>query len=333
MSPAHASAAQPLARPEPAEAPARRPAPHVAVCIATFRRPTGLRRLLDSLAALEVPSGMDAPLVIVVDNDAAGSSQPVVAAARAELPFELVYGVEPERNIALARNRGVSMALERGAAWLAFVDDDETVHPGWLRELLDTRDRLRADVVAGAVHTRCPADAPGWLAQDRFYAPRGARQDAVLTGAYTGNVLVRATLLAGPRGPFDARYGLSGGSDSHLFMRLHRGGARIVYAGRAVTTEVVPPARVRPAWVLRRAYRIGNIAVFCERDLPAGASSTRIAKAALRLGLGLASLPLGLLGGRGVGLRALWNVAYGCGAMAGAVGIRYYEYARPQTEE
>lgn len=335
MSAARAPVTPPRPRPEAAEhpAPARRPAPHVAICIATFRRPAGLRRLLASLAALEVPPGADAPLVVVVDNDEGGSSGPVVAAARGELPFELAYGVEPERNIALARNRGVAMALERGAAWLAFVDDDETVHPGWLRELLDARDRLHADVVAGAVHTDCPPDTPGWLAQDSFYAPRAARPDAVLTGAYTGNVLVRGTLLAGPRGPFDARYGLSGGSDSHLFMRLHRGGARIVYAGRAVTTEVVPSTRARPGWVLRRAFRIGNIAVFCERDLPAGAPAARVGKAVLRLGLGVASLPLGLVGGRSVALRALWNMAYGCGALAGAVGVRYHEYTRPRTED
>ncbi len=313
--------------------PSARPAtPHLAVCVATFRRPLGLRRLLNSLAELEIPAAAGAPLLVVVDNDAAESARPVVAAAGAAFPFELAYAVEAERNIALARNRAVAVALERGAEWVAFVDDDETVHPTWIRELLDARDRLGADVVAGAVRTRCPEGTPAWLAQDRFYVPRQAPADAVLTGAYTGNVLVRARLLAGTHGPFDARFGLSGGSDSHLFMRLHRSGARIVYAGRAVTEEVVPASRTRPGWVLRRAFRIGNTALFCERDLASGVPASRLARAALRMGLGAVSLPFGVLGGRGPVLRALWNVAYGCGAFAGAAGFRYNEYARPQGE-
>jgi succinoglycan biosynthesis protein ExoM len=327
--PPQAAPAGPAPRPH-AAAP---PAPvRVAVCIATYRRPVGLRRLLASLGTLEVPSGEGSPLVVVVDNDAGGSAQEVVADARVDLPFEVVYAVEAERNIALARNRGVAVALERGAEWLAFVDDDETVHPGWLRELLEARAREGADVVAGAVRSRCPEGTPSWLAQEQFYVPLAGRTGAVLTGAYTGNVLVRARLLADPRGPFDPRFGLSGGSDSHLFMRLHRTGARIVYTGEAVTEEVVPQSRARAGWVLRRAFRVGNTAMMCEQALETGAPAVRLAKAALRLGYGAAALPFSLLGGRGPALRALWNVSYGCGAIAGAVGFRYLEYARLHGE-
>lgn len=323
-SPASAPSARPLAGGRPA-------AVCVAVCVATYRRPMGLRRLLATLAELEPPPGVP-PLVVVVDNDAGESARPVVAAARAELPFELVYAVEPERNIALARNRGVAIALERGAEWLAFVDDDEVVHPGWLRGLVEARERSGADVVAGAIIARCPPETPDWLAQDLFFVPLTERTGAVLRGAYTGNVLVNARLLADPRGPFDRRFGVSGGSDSHLFMRLHRTGARIVFSGEAVTEEVISRTRAQAGWVLRRAFRVGNTAMLCERDLPTGAPLTRLGKATLRLGYGAVSLPAGLVRGRGHALRALWNVAYGCGAFVGAAGLRYREYARPQGE-
>jgi succinoglycan biosynthesis protein ExoM len=305
----------------------------VAICIATYRRPAGLRRLLGTLGALELPSDVPPPLVVVVDNDAAGSAEAVVAAAGAELPLELAYARAPERNIALARNRGVAVALERGAAWLAFVDDDEVAHPGWLRGLLRARDEFSADVVAGAIRSVCPPGTPGWLAHDRFYVPLAERTGAVLTGAYTGNVLVRAELLRGVPGPFDPRFGLSGGSDSHLFMRLHRAGARIVFTGEAVTEEIIPPARARASWVLRRAFRVGNTAMLCERTLAAGTPGSRLARATLRLGLGAVSLPLAAFRGRGAAVLALWNVCYGLGAFAGAGGIRYREYARPLGEE
>ena len=51
-------------------------APDVSICIATYRRPAGLARLLASLAAMKRPSGCSVE-TIVVDNDARGSAADV----------------------------------------------------------------------------------------------------------------------------------------------------------------------------------------------------------------------------------------------------------------
>jgi GT2 family glycosyltransferase len=47
--------------------------PHVSICIATYRRPRGLARLLDSLERLKLPPDLVVE-TIVVDNDAEGSA-------------------------------------------------------------------------------------------------------------------------------------------------------------------------------------------------------------------------------------------------------------------
>ena len=52
----------------------------------------------------------------------------------------MTYAVEPERNIALARNRALSLA--RGEK-LAFIDDDEMASPFWLSTLLAAEKRYR----------------------------------------------------------------------------------------------------------------------------------------------------------------------------------------------
>lgn len=301
--------------------------PRVAVCINTYQRPRGLRELLGSLRALTLSPGEAELFVVVVDNDAAGSARQVVEGT--PLPFPLCYTVEPERNIALARNRGVALALERGCDWVAFVDDDETVDPGWIRQLLAARRRYGADVVAGAVRPLCPPGTPRWLQQGLFYGAAERRTGARLHVAATHNALVAARLLDDPRGPFDPAFGVAGGSDSHLFMRLHGAGARLVFSGEAVTYEHVPATRARAGWVLRRAFRVGNTAVLCERALPTGTPARRLARATAHLVWGAAGvLPRAALRGRGAALRALWNVAYGCGAWAGLLGVRYREYAR-----
>src|ERR1700733_8827439 len=91
----------------------------VSVCIATYRRTERLRAVLEDLARQSrLPDQ-----VVVVDNDLAGSARPSIEQLRASgVPFVIVYDVQPERNIAMTRNRTVGLA---DGDWLAFIDDAE----------------------------------------------------------------------------------------------------------------------------------------------------------------------------------------------------------------
>jgi succinoglycan biosynthesis protein ExoM len=303
------------------------PPPRVAVCVATYRRPTMLREMLESLAALRFAGGAPELRIVVVDNDAEGSARPVVDAARPALRVPVRYEVEPRRNIAHARNLSVAAAIEDGAEWIAFVDDDETARPDWLDVLLRVQARYGADVVCGAVRARLAQGAAPWIERTELLGSRPQRTGTPLSIGYTSNVLVAARLLAGPA-PFDPAFGITGGSDSHLFLRLHRQGARMVWAEEAVVDETMPASRVGAAWLLRRAFRVGNCALWAERALGAemGRPAMRALKASARLALGVAQLAPGALRGR-VGLvRALHNVSYGTGALAAVLGYRYEEY-------
>ena len=92
----------------------------IAVCIATFRRPELLARLLQSIRELELPADIEIE-VRVVDNDASGSAESTVGQFSDLTPR---YAIEPERNIALARNR----AIEFGPA--DFVPEGATGYEG-----------------------------------------------------------------------------------------------------------------------------------------------------------------------------------------------------------
>jgi succinoglycan biosynthesis protein ExoM len=301
--------------------------PRVAVCIATYRRAQMLRALLDSLAGLRFRGPAPHLFLVVVDNDDAASAARVVDALRGGYPHPILYEVEPERNIALARNRGVALALAEGADWLAFVDDDEVVAADWLERLMAAQARFGAPIVTGPVAPSFPPDAPAWAAAE-LYQPPPLPTGSERAQAATNNVLVAAGLLRGRPGPFSPAFGLTGGSDVHLFLRLHREGARIVWCAEAVVREWLPRSRMRAGWLLRRAFRVGNTAIWCERTLGDGMGRpwTRLAKTVARLGLGVATLPPALLRGRRHVLAALWNVSYGAGALAAASGHRYTEY-------
>lgn len=307
--------------------------PRVAICVATYGRPVMLRALLESLAGLRFSGPAPELRVVVVDNDADQGAREVVDAARAALPMPVRYEVEPERNIARARNRSVAAALQDGAEWVAFVDDDETVDPGWIQALLDAQARYGADVVAGAVRARPGPDAAPWVERSRLFGTAAQPTGTLLTVAQTSNALVSARLLRGPD-PFDPAFGVSGGSDSQFFIRHQRRGARLVWCQEAVVEEWIPGSRVRAGWILRRAFRVGNCALWAERSMDPGVGqpARRALKAGARLALGVAQLAPAAAQGRAGLVRALWNVSYGTGAVAALLGYRYKEYRTTHGE-
>lgn len=228
--------------------------PRIAICVATYRRPTLLAVLLRSVASIRIPEGFDVELRII-DNDAAGTAEEVVRAAQAESALSIHYAVQPERNIALTRNA----ALDVGAAdYLAFIDDDEWPDETWLQELLFAAE-CGADVVIGDVRPDYERPPPGWIRRGRFHAKGSGAQGAALTwqSGRTSNTLLRGAWIYEQGFRFDEKFGRSGGEDTHLFKRILDSGGRMVAAPRAVVTERVHRSQCQLGWLLARYWRNG----------------------------------------------------------------------------
>lgn len=296
----------------------------VAFCIATFRRPAQLAALLDAVARLDATDAGPRMLAIA-DNDAEGSARAVVDAARPNLPFPVWYDIEPERNISLARNRAIRAALDHGADWIVFIDDDEVPRRNWLAELLRVQRETGADVVTGPVAAHPPEGTPRWM-RGAFSRDRGIASGTPVPVAETANALVARAVIEQVTaettdGPFEPQFGLSGGGDSRFFLRARLGGARMVWAAEAVVEEDVPPSRARLGWLLRRAYREGNGGAFVERGVlpPARWIPRRIAAAGLHLAAGAGMTIFSPV-------RGLRLIAHAIGSLTGTLGIRYFEY-------
>ncbi|MHC4946695.1 MAG: glycosyltransferase [Planctomycetota bacterium] len=297
----------------------------VAVCAATYRRPEGLRRLLEGLAALAFADRRPEIEVIVVDNDPERSAAPICRAAGDGAAVR--YVSEPVRGIAPARNAAVR-AVGDDADWIAFIDDDEVPDPAWLDRLLAAARRYRADVVAGPVVPHFAEPVPDWVERGRFFdLPRHAT-GTELDRAYTGNVLVRAALLRRHRAPFDERLALVGGEDIQLFRTLHRAGAIIVWADDAVATEWVPATRATAAWLVRRMMRVGTATAHADLELDPGPGTALglLARGAAWVVLGAAATVVGLVTGRVRRVRGRQWIAYGAGLASGVFGRRHEEY-------
>ena len=104
---------------------------HICVCVCTYQRPELLRRSLSKLEVQETEGLFDYSIVIV-DNDRAASARQIVESLARQSQISISYYLEPEQNIALARNRAVDNAQ---GDFIAFIDDDEFPPNDWLLKL------------------------------------------------------------------------------------------------------------------------------------------------------------------------------------------------------
>jgi len=126
----------------------------LSIVICTFHRNDLLQALLRSIAAQDLPEGL-AARVVVVDNSDEGLARELVAQAALDSPVPMRWIEAHPPNISLARNAGLRAD---SADFVAFIDDDQCLEPGWLGAVART---LREE----------PFD--GWLGRviARFEAP------------------------------------------------------------------------------------------------------------------------------------------------------------------
>ena len=295
--------------------------PDISICISTYQRPRGLARLLDSLARLHMPD-FTCELVIT-DNDATASARETVNAFSAPMPVR--YVVEPEKNIARARNRCVQ---EAQGEWLAFIDDDETAAPHWLAELHRMiQNYPDAAAFFGPVEPEfAAAPRSRWLDETLYRRPRFAT-GTVIGYQYTrtGNALVQRSWFE--RFRFDPAYGRSGGSDVAFFHRIQQAGARFYWCDQAIVHEYVPVERMRPGWLLRRAFRGGQ--GFTRLHMPQMSRSGKFktaAKSLIAAGVLLPAAVPALLLAPKTGLRLALRALVQIGHLSALAGARYEEY-------
>ncbi len=301
----------------------------VAICVATYLRPVGLGRLLRVLQQLDPVEGVE-PVVVIVDNDPEGSARKVVEEAPSS-PLQLVYCHETQRGIPFARNRALAAADQEGAAWVAWIDDDELPRSDWLATLFATQRAADADVVMGPSEAVFDPTAPDWIIATGAFATERFTDGEPYPYFHsrTSGLLHRAALS--PAEGFDNRMVLTGGSDRLFFTRMHRAGASFVWSDEAVVEDWVPASRTSASWLVKRWFRIGVTRTLTMRylDEPGWVRRLRrVAGGTLMATQGLVAALVAVPKGKTETLVASRRVFLGAGAAWGALGLGYNEYRK-----
>jgi len=297
----------------------------VMVGIATRRRLPQLRRLLESLVHTRTPP-QSRWRCLVVEND----NHPQVESLVREFGdlIEIQYQLESDLGIPQARNR-ILQALTDEDTFVAFVDDDESVDPNWLVELLACQQRHQADVVQGRLVVKFEETPSSWISETWYSQGGSHRLEGPVRYAATNHVLVSHVIIKQHCVRFNEGMRFSGGSDSLFFMQLDLLGACMVFCPNAVVYDWIPPERANLRWLLLRNYRNGITISVCERILSASPLSSvlRFLKGMVLVMLSIVRAILLLPAGPRIAVAPLLFLSRGIGMIVGACGGVYQEYS------
>ncbi len=239
----------------------------LAIVICTFKRPELLRRCLKSVAAQKMPEGPHGAInIYVVDNSDEGDAREIVAGAAAESALPMHWLEAHPANISVARNAGVAAGRED---FVAFIDDDQELEPGWLAAVFRAFADGRADAWLGKVNGVFETPERGTAAIRALFSRQieeksgfelfafGPKKLGQISLATNNAIFRRATALTDAQ-IFDPSFGKGGGEDYDLFCRLQRRGRRFFWLAEAEVREFVPAARCERAYLRRRFYAGGQ---------------------------------------------------------------------------
>jgi len=224
------------------------------VCIATYKRPELLRKLIQSLFDQKEIDEIHLE-IIIVDNDFEKSAKKIVTEFLAKTSITISYYEQPVQNISLTRNMALDMS---SGHYIAIIDDDETTDEYWIRNLIETIVRYNADAVFGYVIPVFPSSTPIWMQQrELYFMPMNKTGDPPIH-YYTTNCLIRARDLKKLNLKFDPAYGLTGGSDRVFFDLLSSYKFKFVVCKEAITYETIPEHRTKLKFFCNRFIQKGN---------------------------------------------------------------------------
>lgn len=223
----------------------------IAICIATYKRPELLSNCLTSIGKINIPTGCT-PIIIVVDNDENRSAEESFNNTTKNIVIPSHYYVEPDRGICAARNCLLEKAMLHGAAYIAFVDDDELTHHQWLLNLVRGLENYDCDIVAAPVLPINEFEAPETFIKDPK-RPDGSTPRNIPAG----NVIFSERLVNELGLRFDRYFDFIGCEDFDFFDRAIKNNMKSIWVDDAIIFETILPERNTRRYLIYRHFTGG----------------------------------------------------------------------------
>lgn len=242
---------------------------NVTVIICTYNRCQSLAKALGSVAASVLPDSVEWE-VLVVDNNSKDRTREVAQDYCRRYPRQFRYVFESQQGKSYALNTGIR---EAQGDVLAFMDDDVTVEPTWLRVLTAP---LQSGEWAGVGGRILPAQAfspPKWLSLEGPYSTVGMLAlfdlgkcaGELYEAPFGTNMAFRRSVFC-KYGEFRTDMGPCPGSemrneDVEFGRRVLNAGERLWYEPSAVVYHAIPDNRLQKAYFLAFWFDHGRASI------------------------------------------------------------------------
>jgi glycosyltransferase involved in cell wall biosynthesis len=240
----------------------------ISVILCTYNRCDSLAKALASVAVSELPDNIDWE-VLVVDNNSRDQTRQVAQDfcgrnRHIRYLFESKQGKSNALNLAIRESRGDV---------LAFMDDDVTVEPDWLRNLTTPLQSGPWSGVGGRILPPKDFSAPPWLTLEGPYKMGGilalfdrGSDPADLDVPPFGTNMAFRKIMFDKFGGFRTDLGAPPGNtvrgeDTEFCQRLLNAGERIRYEPSAIVHHAVPPERLTEKYFLSWWFVYGRACV------------------------------------------------------------------------
>jgi len=229
----------------------------LSIIIPTYKRPEGLRRLLQSIGLQK--SSLSQIEIIVVNNSMESKSiceEIINRFLERELPIRLFH--QPLKGSSHARNLGIEKALGK---WLAFFDDDEEVDKRYLESLLlFLSDESGLSILGGPRFPVFESTVPEWVKVDYFTIYYGSEPRTLSEREYLpgGNFILNKSFVD-KIGMFSPDFGHKEnqrgyGEDTEFISRATNLGGVQHYFPNLCIYHYIPPERVTLNWFINQKY-------------------------------------------------------------------------------
>ncbi|MBI2617113.1 glycosyltransferase family 2 protein [Candidatus Gottesmanbacteria bacterium] len=244
--------------------------PLLSVIVCTYYREKLLRKCLLSLVSSI--GRKKAVEIIVVDNNSPDNTKNVVEEFQKRNP-NIKYFLEPKVGLSGTRNRGASVAE---GIYLCYIDDDATVPPTYIKNLMRIVSRYKPDIVSGPVYPVFEGNKPFWL-RSMYYTKKdenrsGFSDSCKVSGA---NFTIRKKILC-QLGLFDPALGMKGNKirigeerkvlDSYR-ATIPKKDQKVYFSLPCYVHHFVSRKKMRLLNLLRRSFNGGKCWALIERSL------------------------------------------------------------------
>lgn len=237
----------------------------ISVILCTYNRCHSLSKALDSVAQSQLPESVNWE-VLVIDNNSKDSTSDVVKRYCDLWPNRFRYIFEAQQGKSHALNRGIQ---EAHGDVLAFMDDDVTVEPTWLRNLTQNIFNGRYAGAGGRIVPDQTISLPTWMPLHERYglAPLAMFDLGLAAGDLDeppfGTNMAFQRRIFETYGSFRADLGPQPGSeirneDTEFGSRILAAGEKLRYEPTAVVYHAMPEKRLRKEYFLKWFFDKGR---------------------------------------------------------------------------